>query len=117
MLGLIALKAGDVGQAKEYLLEAGRVTGSSVLVSFGPNMRLAKQLIEKGERDTAIEYFNLCMKFWKREDGKLEKWKNIVKQGGMPDFGLNFSHLIDIWLYDTSYLLKDRIVDEPSKMI
>src|SRR5260370_33258421 len=50
-LGRVALRAGDIGAAKAYLLQAGRVSGSPVLESFGPNMLLAKELLEVGQRE------------------------------------------------------------------
>ena len=89
VLGHLALSEGDVGSAKEHLLAAGRVPGSPVLKSFGPHFLLAKQLVEKGERETVIEYFDLCAKFWDREDGRLAKWKEAVRRGEMPDFGFS----------------------------
>jgi len=86
-LGRIALKSGDLAKAKEYLIEAGKTPGSPQLNSFGPNMTLAKELLEKGERKVVIKYFQLCAKFWKED--RLQKWTSIVKGGGIPDFGGN----------------------------
>ena len=45
--------------------------------------------MEKGERDVVLEYFELCRKFWKMEDGRLNKWSGEVKAGQTPDFGAN----------------------------
>jgi hypothetical protein len=78
VLGLLALMKNDVAKAKEYLLAAGHVPGSSVLRSFGPNMLLARELIDRGEREVAVEYLDLCAKFWERENGKLAQWKGII---------------------------------------
>ncbi|MCA1619617.1 MAG: hypothetical protein LC795_09980 [Acidobacteria bacterium] len=86
VLGHLALSEGDVGTAGEHLLAAGRVPGSPVLKTFGPHFLLAKQLIAKGERETVIEYFDLCAKFWAREDGRLVKWKAAVRRREIPDF-------------------------------
>lgn len=99
VLGRIELMAGNVGKAKERLLAAGRASGSSPLKTFGPNMLLAKELIEKGEREAVIEYFQLCAKFWERQGGKLELWKDIVRQGKMPDFGFNLNVGLSNWRY------------------
>ena len=71
VLGRVALKRGDVETAKRELLLAGATPGSPQLDSFGPNMSLAKDLLEKKQADTVIEYFALCVKFWKLEDGNL----------------------------------------------
>jgi hypothetical protein len=90
ILGRLALKSGDVEKAKSYLLASGRTPGSPVLGSFGPNMMLAKELLEKGERQAVLDYFSLCAKFWTYEGGKkLEQWTAEVKAGKMPDFGAN----------------------------
>lgn len=98
VLGRVAFQSGDIDKAKEHLLAAGQVTGNPpTLVSFGPDMLLAKLLIEKGERETAIQYFDLCAKFWIGKDEKLEQWKNIVKKGKMPDFGYNLKIIFDRW--------------------
>jgi hypothetical protein len=92
--GRLALRAGDVAAAKAELLEAGKTTGSPQLNSFGPNMMLAKELIEKGKRDVVLEYFDLCRKFWndERDLKTLDGWTATVKEGGAPDFGGNLAY-------------------------
>ncbi len=100
VLGRLALLGGDVGRAREHLLAAGRVPpGSPTLMSFGPNMLLASELIERGERDAAVEYLDLCAGFWKRQDGKVEGWKAVVKEGGMPNFGANLGYALLTWRF------------------
>ena len=99
LLGRLALLSGDVGKAREHLLAAGRVPGSPVLKSFGPTMLLAQELIEKGEREAAVEYFDLCAKFWEMQDGKLERWKEVVKRGGMPNFGPSLDRAFASWRF------------------
>ena len=90
-LGRIALLAGNIPEAKQHLIEAGRTQGSPVLNSFGPNMMLAKELLEKGERETVILYFHLCANFWTNHT-KLDSWTTTVKAGGIPDFGANLAY-------------------------
>lgn len=92
ILGRIALKSGDLEKAKEYLIEAGKTPGSPQLNSFGPNMTLAKELLEKGERKIVIRYFRLCATFWEMERDRLKKWTSIIKEGGIPDFGANLDY-------------------------
>jgi tetratricopeptide (TPR) repeat protein len=89
VLGRIALKDGDVETAKRELLLAGKTPGSPQLDSFGPNMSLAKDLLERKETDTVVEYFGLCAKFWELERGNLKRWSILAKGGEMPDFGAN----------------------------
>lgn len=57
--------------------------------TFGPNMSLAKDLLEKGERDTVLQYFELCRRFWKMDHGQLDEWTRQVKAGKVPRFGAN----------------------------
>lgn len=99
LLGLIALEGGNLDKAKENLLASGELVGRSypTLATFGPNMLLAKKLLESGERETVLQYLDSCSGFWRMEDGRLERWKTIIKQGGMPDFGSNTRYYLDWW--------------------
>jgi hypothetical protein len=92
VLGRIALRQGDAAKAGEYLLRAGATPGSPQLNSFGPNMKLAQELLEKGQTAVVLQYFELCAKFWKREEGKLATWTATVKAGGVPSFGMNLNN-------------------------
>ena len=90
VLGRVALRQGDLAQASKHLLEAGRTPGSPNLGSFGPNMMLAKELLEKGERESVLEYFQLCKRFWK--SASLDKWAAQVTAGKTPDLRPNLSY-------------------------
>ena len=92
ILGRIALKSGKIEKAKSLLLKAGATPGSPHLDSSGPNMTLAKELLEKGERQAVIEYFQLCAKFWETGKKRLENWTSVVKEGKIPDFGANLGY-------------------------
>jgi hypothetical protein len=89
VLGRIAVREGHLDDAKQYLLAAGCTSGSPTLGSFGPNMSLAKDLLEKGEKDVVLQYFELCRVFWKDDFGKLDDWTQEVKAGQTPRFGAN----------------------------
>jgi TonB family protein len=86
-LGRVALQQGDVSKAGMLLLEAGRTPGSTQLNSFGPDMTLAQQLLEKGERDVVLQYFAFCAHFWASGSQQLDAWSKTVREGGMPKFG------------------------------
>ncbi len=92
VLGRIAVQEGRIEDAKRYLLEAGRSRGSPQMNSFGPNLSLAKDLLEKGERDVVLQYFELCRQFWQRDRGRLDQWSQEVKAGKIPDFGANLRY-------------------------
>jgi TonB family protein len=87
--GLVALRSGNVEQAAKDLVEAGKTKGSPQLNSFGPNMTLASELLEKGQRDAVLEYLTLCKKFWSRGGARLDVWIDTIRTGGKPDFGAN----------------------------
>jgi hypothetical protein len=89
VLGRIAVHEGRMEDAKRHLLEAGKSPGSPQMNSFGPNLSLAKDLLEKGERKEVLEYFELCRKFWQMDNGRLTRWGQEVNAGKIPDFGAN----------------------------
>ena len=86
ILGRIAVTEGRIDDAKTYLLASGKSPGSPQMNSFGPNMSLAKDLLEKGERDAVLEYFELCRNFWAMDDGKLDQWARRRPVGKNPGF-------------------------------
>jgi hypothetical protein len=90
VLGHIALDEGRIEEAKRHLLAAGKSTGSPVLGSFGPNMSLAKELLEKGEQECVLQYFDLCRKFWRSD--KLDEWAKDIQAGRIPAFGANLNY-------------------------
>jgi hypothetical protein len=85
VLGLLALRAGDLQNAKLYLLEAGSTPGSPQLDSFGPNMVLAAQLLKRGERDAVLQYLELCKLFWEGKEETLASWQLQIKSGAVPE--------------------------------
>ena len=77
ILGRVALRRGDLKSAREFLLAAARVKGAGALSTFGPNMMLAREMLEKGQRGAVLEYFELCAKFWDYDRGN---WRSGPKR-------------------------------------
>lgn len=92
VLGRVALRQGNVEDAKSFLLAAGKTPGSPQLDSFGPNLALAKDLLEQGHKDVVIEYLDLCARFWKKQFNDIDNWKSEIRSGKMPDFGSNLRY-------------------------
>jgi len=92
VLGRIAVQAGDLAAAGRYLLAAGATPGSPSLDTFGPNVTLAKELLEKGQSGVVLQYLVLCKNFWKMDRGKLDEWGATVRSGGIPDFKGNLNY-------------------------
>ena len=91
VFGRVALgRDNNIAQAKASLIASGRTPGSRTLMSFGPNMNLAKDLLETGERDTVIQFFEECRIFWQMRGRKLDEWTETVKGCcRIPHFGPN----------------------------
>ena len=78
------------GAPPDVATKKGGKSKTPALDSFGPNMTLAKELLQEGERDVVLEFFELCSEFWKTgREGRLTEWSNAVKEGKIPDFGAN----------------------------
>jgi serine/threonine-protein kinase len=98
ILGRCALREGKLADAKAYLLKAGATPGSPQLNSFGPQMQLARELLEKGEKETVLQYLDLVSKFWASDNeesapGKqiseehaalIAGWKREIAEGKIP---------------------------------
>jgi hypothetical protein len=92
ILGRLALKNGNVEEAKKRLLAAGKTSGSAALSSFGPTMLLAQELLKKGEQEVVLQYFDECQVFWKSAGSRLDEWRQVVRLGRIPDFGGNLRY-------------------------
>lgn len=89
VLGLVALKHGDLTGAKNYLKLSAEMNGSPQLKSFGPNMALAAALAEAGEKEAVVAFLEQCKTFWKMDNGRLREWQVLVQGGVKPNFGGN----------------------------
>lgn len=94
ILGLVAMtRDHNLSRADGYLLDSARSNpGSPTLLSFGPDMRLAKELLTAGERDIVLEFLGECQSFWKMGHEKLTAWSDAVHNGKIPDFGANLNY-------------------------
>ena len=86
VLGRVALRKGDLSEARSRLLASGQIsTPSPVLESFGPEMSLSNELLEKGESETVLKYLDLCEVFWKSGGRVLKRWREAIEAGKKPD--------------------------------
>ncbi len=89
VLGRIALTEGNLEEAGSRLLAAARTEGSPVLRSFGPDMALAKALLERGRRQEVLRYMESCLEFWDNGQDTLRDWIALIEAGRTPDFRRN----------------------------
>jgi hypothetical protein len=90
--GICSIRNGDLKRACSLLLESAKVTGSPQLNSFGPNMFLAKLLLENGQVDTVVTYLQNVTTFWKMN--RSEEWISVIRKGSTPDFGASLAYAI-----------------------
>ena len=97
--GRIALKNGRTAEAATRLLKASHAQPTPVLANFGPNLRLASELLvaDFSMSDTVIEYLDNCQKFWKGSRAgdtqqKIANWKAQILHGNIPKFTPNDSY-------------------------
>lgn len=89
VLGRIALLDGKLKDAKQFLLMAAKTPGSPQIKTYGPNLSLAKDLLEKGEREIVLKYINLCCDKWLYGSWEKAKLLEDLKNGETPTFGPN----------------------------
>ncbi len=87
--GLLALRRGDVEQAVQALQASAENAGSPQLASFGPTMRLAKQLLELGKKEEVIAFLHQCLSFWTMGNTWVEVWEKKIRRGKVPNFLMN----------------------------
>ena len=90
VLGRIALSEGDLEEAGARLLAAGRTEGAPLRTFRGPDMALAKALLERGEPQVVLRYLELCLDIWERGQEDLRDWIVLIEAGRVPDFDHNF---------------------------
>jgi tetratricopeptide (TPR) repeat protein len=86
VLGRVAMHEGDNAEAARRLLIAGGMKGSPQLNSFGPDWKLAGELMAHGDTATVLSYIDLCRKFWTSGAKRLDSWAMAIRAGGAPNF-------------------------------
>ena len=90
VLGRIALDGGNLDEARDRLLAAGRTRGASLRRFGGPDMALAKALLERGETRTVLLYLESCLDIWEHGAENLRDWIALIEAGRTPDFDHQF---------------------------
>jgi hypothetical protein len=87
ILGKIALRESNINKAKEYLLISIKAVLQSKkgYLSY-PNLSLAKELLEKNEKDVVLEFLKLSEQLVGTDKVSLKKWQNEINNGKVPDF-------------------------------
>jgi tetratricopeptide (TPR) repeat protein len=84
VLGKIAAARGRLAVAERHLIAAGDTPGSPQLNSFGPDLDLARDLLERGCSKTVIAYLNRIAKFWESRRDALARCVREIEAGRRP---------------------------------
>ena len=90
VLGRIALDEGNLEEARDRLLAAGRTRSAPLRRFGGPDMALARQLLDRGQTRIVLQYLELCLDIWERGEQDLRDWIALIDAGRTPDFDHNF---------------------------
>ena len=85
VLGLLALRENDSHLAAQLLLASLDEGGWIYLGKLGPNMKLSRQLVERGQPDAVVEFVERCKKLWPTGSRRLTDWQAVIRSGGVPD--------------------------------
>ena len=81
--------------AVKNLLLACKLPASSQLRASGPNMTLARDLLNKKKKEAVIDFIYSCTRFWPESgDGvnQVSQWRKTIEDGGIPDFKDNLDN-------------------------
>ena len=87
ILGFIQCLEGRIDEAAVSLQRSIGTGSTPVLATFGPSMRLARELLVQGRRTEVLEYLDECRLIWERGDAILDRWEEEIREGRIPDFG------------------------------
>ncbi len=84
-LGIVEVRKGNIENAGEFLVAAGKSNGSPQLDSFGPDLTLANVLLKKGQNEAVVHYLNGVQRFWEMDQGRLAQWIEAISRGNRPE--------------------------------
>jgi hypothetical protein len=86
ILSQTALDKNDLPGAKRYLMEAAATTGANTIAQNGLETSVARNLLQRGERDIVLEYLNRGRTLWPQGAQFITRWEGQIKAGRMPNF-------------------------------
>ena len=81
ILGLVDLRDGNIEGAEQHLRAASRVRSVEPWeATFGPDFRLARDLLRVGRREAVLEYLSRYRQLWKSRRGRtlLDDWIGAI---------------------------------------
>ena len=85
ILGRIAASKGDLNEAKARLIASITMPASLKNANFEPNMTLAQDLYDAGQKDAVLEFLEASRIVWKGERGRIDRMISFVKKAPSVD--------------------------------
>jgi hypothetical protein len=86
ILSQAALVKNDVPSAKHYLFEAAAAPNALTAEQVGLDTSVAQILLQRGERDAVMKYFEQGRHLWPLGGAQITRWQNVIRAGRMPNF-------------------------------
>jgi hypothetical protein len=86
ILAQAALDRDDLESSRKFLLKAATTTGFRYIEQNGPDAVVARSLLQRGDRDTVLDYLRRFHKLWPRGMQVLERWETTISAGRIPNF-------------------------------
>ena len=80
VLGRLALAHGKEAEAREHLLASVNPPPPIKNLTLRPNMQLAQEILDAGDRDSVVAFLEACRPLWTFDQGRLDHMVNFVKR-------------------------------------
>ncbi len=85
ILGRVAAAKGDLIEAKKRLIASLTMPATIKNALFEPNMTLAQDILDAGDREAVLEFLEASRVFWKFDRGRIDRMISFVKKAPSVD--------------------------------
>ncbi len=85
VLGRIAAANGDIKEAKAHLLASVTMPAAIKNTAFDPNMTLAQDFYDAGDKTSVVEFLEAARDVWKGERGRIDRMISFIKKAPSAD--------------------------------
>ncbi len=86
ILAQAALDENNIANARHYLLEAASTPGTQIIQQTSLDVSVARVLLQRGERDTVLEYLRRGHSIWPQGNALLNRWESAIRAGRPVNF-------------------------------
>jgi len=85
VLGRVAAAKGDLSEAKTRLTASITMPASIKNANFQPNMTLAQDIYDAGDKDAVLQFLEDARKVWRSDRGRIDRMISFVKKAPSAD--------------------------------